>query len=137
MPIRVTACVLLLPIHTFCFRDSPVSIERWSESIWVAALANEPALSDDLLQLIDQLEHGPEGARSDVVLNFKAVTAVNSSNLSQMLRLRKVASDHDLKLRIVSVPDGVWAVLLTTGLDQLFKFMPDVPTALASLQMGQ
>ena len=32
--------------------------------------------------------------------------------------------------------DIIWAVFMTTGLDKVFEFTPDVPTALAKLQMG-
>jgi hypothetical protein len=34
------------------------------------------------------------------------------------------------------VKDGVWSILLMTGLDRLFKFTDDLPTALAAAQTG-
>ena len=57
--------------------------------------------------------------------------------LSQLLRLRKAAIDGNAKLLLASIPDSVWAVFLTTGLDKVFEFARDVATALASLQIDR
>ena len=108
-------------------------IQKWSERIWVVALADEPLLSEDLLGVKDQA--AAQGRMPDIVLDMAAVTHFNSSNLSQMLRLRKLAVDRDAKIRIAAVPTGLWAVFLTTGLDKVFEFARDVPNALAGLQM--
>lgn len=110
-------------------------IQQWSDSIWIAQLGNEPALSEDLSLLKNQSERQPR--RPDVVLDLSAVTQVNSSNLSQLLRLRKAATDGDARLILASIPDSVWAVFLTTGLDKVFDFAQDVATALATLQMNR
>ncbi len=109
-------------------------IQPWSDRIWLVTLSNEPALSEDLIAARDRaLRADP---CPDVVLDFSAVTMVTSSNLSQLLRLRKVAVDSDTRLKLAALPNGVWATFLTTGLDKLFEFAEDVPTALAALQMG-
>lgn len=112
-----------------------MTIQQWSDSIWVIAVrGNEPSLSDDL----DNARR--EAARADrtpkLVVDLSAVTHINSSNLSQLLRLRKLMVDRDSKLRLAAPRDPVWAVFLTTGLDKVFDFAPDVSTALAGLQMG-
>ena len=44
-----------------------------------------------------------------------------------------VAERH---LSLCCVSDSVWAVMLTTGLDKIFTFSPDVAGALATLQLG-
>jgi anti-anti-sigma factor len=112
-----------------------MSIQKWSERIWLVTLADEPALSEDLLSLNPEIQALPR--MPDIVLNMSAVTHFNSSNLSQMLRLRKLAIDREARIRIAGVPDGLWAVFLTTGLDKVFEFARDVPNALAELQMVQ
>ena len=73
----------------------------------------------------------------DMVLDFSEVNHLNSSNLSQLLRVRKLAVDRGVRLLLVAPPDSVWAVFLTTGLDKLFEFVVDVSTALAGLQVGR
>jgi hypothetical protein len=49
--------------------------------------------------------------------------------------LRKKLVHSGRRLRVCSVDDRVWSVLLTTGLDSLFTFNDDVATSLASLHI--
>ena len=110
-------------------------IEPWSDTIWIVKLAGEPDLSDDLETARDRVSHADQAPH--VILDFTQVRQINSSNLSQLLRLRKLAIDRDVKLRLVGLNDTLWAVFLTTGLDKVFEFLPDVPTTLATLQMEE
>ncbi len=110
-----------------------MAIQEWSDRIWIAQLNNEPALSEDLTQLKDRAESAhPEPS---LILDLSAVTQLNSTNLSQMLRLRKYAVDHDARLVLAGPSDSVWAVFLTTGLDKVFEFTTDLATGLAGLQI--
>ena len=111
-----------------------MSIQQWSERIWVAKLGDDPTLSEDLGQLLETLERPPS---PDLVLEMTQVSALNSSHLSKLLKLRKRALDHGARLRLAAPQDSVWATFLTTGLDQVFEFEPDVTTALAALQLGR
>ena len=108
-------------------------IQQWSDRIWVVTLADEPALSEDLIGVKDQAESAD--AMPDIVLDLSCVSQVNSSNLSQLLRIRKAAIDGDARLRLAALPDAIWVVFLTTGLDKVFEFAADVPSALAGLQI--
>ena len=110
-------------------------IEEWSDKIWLVQLDNEPALSDDLIHVKEKLTKTEP--MPDVVIDFSGVTHINSSNLSQILRLRKEAIDRDARLRITGLSDQIWAVFLTTGLDKVFDFASDLPTALAGLQIEE
>lgn len=108
-------------------------LQRWSDQIWVVQLATDPAFSDEL----DSLREQAAGAQPqpDIVLDFSEVTHLNSSNLSQLLRLRKDVIDREARLRLAGPPDHVWAVFLATGLDKVFDFATDTSTALAELQI--
>ena len=112
-----------------------MSIQQWSEHIWVAQLANEPSLSEDLLSLKERAEQAQP--TPDIVLDLSGVSQLNSSNLSQMLRIRKLVVDREVKLMLAGPNDTIWAVFLTTGLDKLFEFVGEVSTALTSLQMNR
>src|SRR5438128_973575 len=107
---------------------------NWSDNIVITELSDEPALSEELSAIIQRLTedkaHVPH-----VVLNFAAVTYVNSSNLAQLLLLRKALAEHKRQLKICSVNDELWWVFLVTGLDKVFRFAPDPMTALAGLQI--
>ena len=61
----------------------------WSEGIAIAELADEPALSDELLGIIERVKNAPADGMPHIVLNFAGVSYVNSSNIAQLLRLRQ------------------------------------------------
>lgn len=107
----------------------------WSDDILIADLADEPALSDELNEVIEQTENPPEGRYPHVVLNFSQVSYINSSNIAQLLRLRKDLTARGKRLQVCSLTDEVWTVMLTTGLDKVLSFSPDPMTALATLQI--
>lgn len=109
-------------------------VNEWSESIVIAELTDEPAFSEDMESLLRSLDEADDDL-PDVIVNLQGAKRVNSSNLSQLLRLRKRLTQADRRLRICSVNDTVWSVFLMTGLDNVFDFTEDVSTSLASLQI--
>ena len=104
-------------------------LQDWSESILIAEMTDEPIFSEEFDSLMDRLQP------PDVIVNMIAVSRLNSSNLSQLLRLRKTLISRERRLRICSVDAAVWSVFVVTELDQLFEFTDDVATSLASLQI--
>ncbi|GAG81753.1 unnamed protein product [marine sediment metagenome] len=82
---------------------------------------------------MDDLEQSP----SDIVLNFSAVGFINSTNISQLLRLRKTVSSAKRRMILCDVNSQVWGILLVTGLEKIFEFTSDVTTALATLQLAE
>lgn len=113
-----------------------MSIEAWSDDILIAALGDEPSFSEEVTALLQRLDQFGEDT-PDVVVDLSGVSYLNSSNIAQMLRLRKRLSGAGRSMRICSVDDQVWGVLMITGLDKIFEFTDDVTTALASLQLSQ
>ena len=107
----------------------------WSDNIIVCDLSDEPSLSEELNTLLGRLEQDSGSADSSVVVNMADVTYLNSSNIAQLLRVRKAVSGHGAKLKIAGTRDAVWSVMMLTGLDKVFDFAPDKATALASLQL--
>lgn len=109
-------------------------IEAWSDEITIAELGDEPAFSEDMALLIQRLD-ADEDSIPDMIVNLSSVTYLNSSNIAQLLRLRKKLNTAGRNMRICAVEDQVWGVLMITGLDKIFDFTDDVTTALASLQL--
>jgi anti-anti-sigma factor len=107
-------------------------VEQWSESIVVAHLSDDPQFTEDVLSIQDAIESGSK----DAVLDFAAVHFINSSNLARLLKLRKVVSAAQRRLLLCGVSTQAWGAFLVTGLDKVFDFSDNVPTALATLQMG-
>jgi len=110
-------------------------VQQWSDRIWITQLGDEPGLSEDLQAAFDQAHRA--NPTPHMIVDLSSVAHVNSSNLSQLLRLRKLAIDSDAKLRLAGPNDTVWAVFLATGLDKVFEFRPDVTHALADLQIKE
>jgi len=106
----------------------------WSDNIVIANLADEPALSDELTSISERIEKAP--ASPSVVLDFAQVSYVNSSNIAQMLKLRRLLMEASRTLTLCAVTDHVWSTLMITGLDKVFAFAPDLASAIASVQMG-
>ncbi|MHC4275008.1 MAG: STAS domain-containing protein, partial [Planctomycetota bacterium] len=114
--------------------DADMPLQEWSETTLIAEMNDEPLFSEDFEALAARLEEDGD-QMPDVIVNLKDVTRMNSSNLAQLLRLRKMILSRRRRLRICSVQDIVWSVFLMTGLEKLFEFTDDVSTSLASLQI--
>ena len=113
-----------------------MAIEDWSERVIIAHLAPEPQFSDDLQTIATRHAASPQHPR-DVVLDFAAVRFINSSQLAQLLKLRKDLASAGTRLVLCAVDAQVWGSFLTTGLDKVFEFSDAVPTALATLQLSR
>lgn len=107
---------------------------HWSDDITVCELADEPALSEELSGLASLLEQRPDRA-SHVVLDFSQVSYVNSSNLGQLLSLRKLLDARQRTMVLCAVSEQVMSVFRITGLQRVFRVAPDTLTALAMLQL--
>lgn len=106
-------------------------IQQWSSHIILADMRDEPQFSEDLNQIAEQLNHQD----FDVVASLAELQQINSTSLGELLQLRQRLVNAGRELRLCCVPDGVWGVFLVTSMDQVFKFYPDVSSALASLQL--
>ncbi len=107
----------------------------WSNDIVIADLADEPELSEELNELYNQLTERPVDTVPCVVLNLGGVSYLNSSNIAQILRIRRRLIEAHKTMKLCSVADGVWSIMLLTGLDKVFDFAPDKATAIAALQL--
>jgi len=110
-----------------------MSVDKWSDSIVVVHLADDPQFTDELEDLERHCTTAPK--RPHAVLDFGAVNAINSSNLARLLKIRKQAIQAGRKLVLCNVGSHVLHTLLVTGLDNVFELSQDVSTALATLQM--
>ena len=109
-----------------------MTIDRWSESIIVADLQDDPHFTDDMNSLFDEMD---AQRNVNVVANIAGVTYLNSSNLAKLLKLRKKLIANKQRLVLAGIDTNVWGLFLVTGLDKVFEFAENVATALASVQM--
>jgi anti-anti-sigma factor len=109
-------------------------LQKWSEQIWIAQMSPEPGFSDEIDVLLKA--HGDADPSPDVVIDLAGLQSLNSSNISQMLRVREKVSQTGSRTRIAGPSDAVWSVFLTTGLDKVFEFSQNTALALADLQVN-
>lgn len=103
----------------------------WSENVCIADLADDPAFSDELEEVERELEEQPRHC----VLDFSSVTFLNSSNLAQLIGLRKQLVNTGCRLVLCAVRPALWDAIEVSRLDRLFERQESVPLALASLQI--
>jgi anti-anti-sigma factor len=129
MSVFADSILRILPAVTIL---EAMPLEKWSESIIVVHLADDPQFAED----IDGIRATNPPAQN-CVLDFSSLHFMNSSNIASLLRLRKDFSERGGKLILCSVPSQVWTTFLITGLDKIFQFSENVPTALATIQLKQ
>lgn len=110
-----------------------MSIENWSDNIFVVELQDDPGFSDDLSALMDRLN---KDGGMDVVLSFAGVKYLNSSNIAKLLKLRKNLINCKHRLVLCGISTNVWGLFLVTGLDKVFEFADDVANGLATVQLA-
>ena len=106
-------------------------IERWSDSVVVIHLADDPQFTDDLESLGDE----ELSARTDAVLDMGGVNSINSSNIARLLRLRQFMLKNERRLILCNIGKHVGSTLMVTGLDKVFEISENVATGLATIQM--
>ncbi|MDZ4753687.1 MAG: STAS domain-containing protein [Phycisphaerae bacterium] len=109
-------------------------VTRWSDHIAIVEFGDEPQFSEDIGAFARLLED-EQGLEPSAVFDFSRVTYLNSSNMASLLKLRKRLGSSGRQLRLCAVNDPVWGLFMTASLDKLFEFVPDVSTALASIQL--
>ncbi len=108
-----------------------MAIEKWSDQVTIVHLGTDPQFTDDLSSLDSSLR----GGLTHVILDFAGVQFLNSSNLSRLLRLRKVLHDSGHRLILSGISTKAWSTFLVTGLDKVFEYAEAVPMGLAMVQL--
>ena len=107
-------------------------LEKWSDTLNVLHLADDPQFTDDMQSLEGHLAHHPGSA----VLDLSAVNFMTSSNLARILKLRKLMAAGGGRIVLCGVTKAVLGTFTATALDRVFDFAADVPTALATVQLN-
>ena len=107
-------------------------VEKWSDSVVVVHLGDDPQFTDDMESVEASLAQAPK----DVILDLSGVKFINSSNLARLLKVRKNIVSRDHRLFLCGVTNHVWGAFLITGLDKVFEFSNNVALALATIQMA-
>ena len=108
-------------------------IQRWSDTVWVVRLYDDPDFAEDMEQLTQTLT--VDGQEPCLVFDLRSVEYINSSNIAQLLRVHKILKERDLPMAVCEANQRVSEVFETAGLDKVFTIVPDTATALAHVQI--
>jgi anti-anti-sigma factor len=109
-----------------------MAIQKWSENILIVDLPPEPNTSEELNSALQMVR---EDGNFDVIVDFAGVDIITSSSISALLNLEKILDGSDKNLLLVNISRETRNVFSVSGIEQIFKFVDDKFTALASLQM--
>ena len=82
-----------------------------------------PEFEHALLQLLND-------KRNKIILNLQGVEFLSSAGLRAMVKALKGAQSGGGDVRLVSVPEPIEGLLLTVGMNQMFKKFPTTEEAL-------
>jgi len=111
---------------------SPMTLNQWDENILILELQDEPDFSEDMDALLSRLKKSDDKS-SHIIIDLQKVDKIHSMNLSTFIEVHSLILTKNRRMIICNLSDSVWSTMLATGLDQVFEFIEDTTTALASL----
>lgn len=90
-----------------------------------------PVMADDCASLWKAIEPWLERGSKRIVLDFTAVTFINSVNIAQVIAVRQRAASHGAEMRVAGLRENIKAVFRILKLDRLFSLDLGVEAAVA------
>jgi anti-anti-sigma factor len=85
-------------------------------------------------ELITHLEAAPSGSAAAVIVDLTAVTFLDSSGMTALVRARRSLDEADMALTLVCDPESRPSrALAVSGLDALFEIRPSLDQALSAV----
>jgi len=108
-----------------------MSIQHPPENLIVVDLPlRELKIADELKGLNETVAQNPD---CDVVIDFSIVEVLSSSSLSNLLILRGMLEERGRSLILCNVSVITKCIFRVAGLDEVFDFADDKPTAVAAI----
>lgn len=106
-----------------------MQIEFLSEGTILAVLSPEPEIKKDLLEILQMVRE----KECNAVIDFSHVVILRATSISSLLALRKIIGEQGKELKLCSIGVATRGILAVTGVDELFKAVPDRHTAIVSM----
>ena len=103
------------------------------EDVVVMELPEEPEMTKELQNLVSVVRDGRD---CDIVVDFEDVGIVTSRSLSHLLTLKELQKNRGQKLLLCSMGKTTKGTFTATGIEQLFTFVDDRPSAMEDLRSG-
>jgi len=109
-----------------------MSIQNLSKDVLLIDLpSKEPQIADELKNVNEIV--AKEG-NYNVIIDFSGVEVITSSSISNLIILHKWLDEHGRKLILSNVAVVTKCIFTVAGLDKIFDFIDDTPTALATME---
>ena len=109
-----------------------MGIQNLSEDVLVVELpSKEPEIANELKTVNGTISDKRD---CDVIIDFSGVEIITSSSISNLLILRNLLSEHGRRLILCNVAVVTKCIFTVAGLNDIFEFVNDQPTALAAVQ---
>jgi anti-anti-sigma factor len=109
-----------------------MGIQNWSNATLLVDLPGAPEVQAELEEVARLVR---DRGDCDVVMDFSAVTLLNSSCLATLLRLRKQLLDRGRRLVLCNIGRVTHGILSVTGLTGVFEIRADRSDALATVTL--
>lgn len=106
-----------------------MEIQKKSENVILVVCPPKPRIDQGLEQLIIVIRE----RITNVVVDFSGVDVITASNISALLKLRKLLRDEGHRLILSGLNSRIRSIFVTTRLHQIFEFADDKSAALALL----
>ena len=108
-----------------------MSIQSPPKNLIVVNLpSKEPQIANELESLNKIVGDNPD---SDVIIDFSSVEIITSSSLSNLMILRNLLHKSGRRLILCNVAVVTKCIFNVAGLDEIFEFANDKPTAVAAV----
>jgi anti-anti-sigma factor len=109
-----------------------MEIHKKSENVILVDCPPKPKIDQGLERLIIVIRE----RAANVVVDFSGVDIITASNISELLKLRKLLKDEGHRLVLSGVNSRIRSIFTTTKLHQIFEFADDKSAALALLEVA-
>ena len=107
-----------------------MAIQNWSNGTLLVDLPGESQTQEELEEVVRLVQ---ERRASDVVMDFTAVTILNSTCLATLVQLRKQLLSQGRRLVLCGLGRLTHGILSVTGLTEIFDIQADRFDALAAV----
>lgn len=109
---------------------------RQDEDVTILDLEGRLSIGEGDVQLRDAVRDLLERGSQKILLNLKAVRAMDSSGLGELVRCKATAGQRGATIKLLHVEDKVEQILEMTRLIGVFEAFDDEIDAIASFRAG-
>jgi len=113
-------------------KETKMEIPNGRKNVVLVDCPPKPAIDEKLERLIIVIRE----KTTDLIVDFSDVDVITASNISALLKIRKLLENEGHRLILSGLNSRIRSVFITTELHQIFEFADDKSAALALLRVA-